>query len=265
MQFAQGVIALLIQGFTLQSIEISNLPQGLGMGITSLDKEVETIEAITISKNETEETIINSREFSNEVPSKLSPQTEPTAQSFKCDDIGRFAHPNDCEKYYFCFNRNETHIVFTCPNHLAFDSVTQRCVHNFAVCATVSKCTHDKRILPNANDKSTYFECKFRHLSQHFVLRKRNCAAGREFDAELGYCKSKYLNDDFPSDNSNSFEDSECEQVGIFTDYSNDFGYFECVVKSVSNGTLQLIRHSCPAFHVFVATKKQCVPYLEMK
>lgn len=191
-----------------------------------------------------------------------SPQTEATTQSFKCNDTGRFAHPSSCEKYHFCFNKNEDHKVFNCPNHLAFDSVTQTCVHSFAVCASAPKCTHDKRIFPNPTDKSTYFECKFRHLSKHFVLRKRNCAAGREFDAELGYCKSKFLNDDLPSDSSNSLEDLECEQVGVFTDFSNDFGYFECVVKSVSNGTLKLIRHSCPAYHVFVATRKQCVRYM---
>lgn len=190
-------------------------------------------------------------------------QTESTIP-FKCDNVGRFAHPNNCQKYYFCFNKNEVHKVFDCPHHLAFDPITRTCVHNFAVCASAPKCDIGKRILPNVNDKSTYFECKFRHLSKNVVLRMRNCAAGREFDAELGYCKSKFLNDDFPSDESNSSEDMECEQVGIFTDYLNDFGYYECVVKSVSNGTLKLIRHSCPAYHMFVQSKQRCIPYLVM-
>lgn len=198
-----------------------------------------------------------------EQTSQSSPQPE-AAQSFKCDNFGRYAHPNSCEKYYFCFIKNEDYKVFNCPDDLAFDPITQTCVHSFAVCAAAPKCTHDKRIFPNPNDKSTFFECKFRHVSKHFVLRKRNCAVGRVFDAELGYCKSKFLNDDFPADSSNSLEDLECEQVGVFTDYSNDFGYFECVVKSVSNGILKLRRHSCPAYHVFVATKKQCVPYMGM-
>lgn len=199
-----------------------------------------------------------------EQTSSLSPHTEATAQSFKCNDIGRFAHPSSCEKYYFCFNKNEDHKLFSCPNHMAFDSTTQTCGHSFSGCASAPMCTHDKRIFANSYDKSSYFECKFLHLSKRFVVRLRHCAAGREFDAELRYCKSKFLNDDFPTDSSNSLEDLECEQPGIFTDYSNDFGYFECKVTSVSNGSLKLIRHVCPKYHVFVTTIKQCVPYFAM-
>lgn len=199
-----------------------------------------------------------------EQKNQMSSQAEVIAL-FKCDNVGRFAYPGNCEKYYFCFNKNEDHRVFNCPHHQAFDPITQACVHNFAVCAAAPECKLDKRILPNVNDKTTYFECKFRHLSKKRVLRKRSCDEGREFDAKLGYCKSKFLDNDFPSDSSNSSEAMECEQPGIFTDYSNDFDYYECVVKSVSKGTLKLIRHSCPAYHIFIKSEKQCVPFITMK
>lgn len=168
--------------------------------------------------------------------------------AFRCDNVGRFAHPGSCEKYYFCWDIGGPHAVFTCPHKKAFDPMTRFCIYNFAVCAAAPKCNFNKHILPNPNDKSTFFVCKFRFQSKKFVLRKHDCAAGREFDAELGYCKSKFhiLDDDISSDgDSVSFEHVECEKPGIFIDYyhPNESKYYECIVKSVSSGTFKLIRH----------------------
>lgn len=169
----------------------------------------------------------------------------PLAQTaFKCDDIGRFTYPGSCEKYYFCWNIGGAHAVFTCPHRKAFDPMTRLCVHDFAVCAVAPKCNFYKHILPNPNDKSTFFVCKFRFLSKKFVLRKHDCAVEREFDAELGYCKSKFhvLDNDMSSD---GLEQVECEKPGIFIDryHSHECNYYECIVKSVSKGTLELICH----------------------
>lgn len=168
--------------------------------------------------------------------------------TFKCDNVERFTYLGSCEKYYFCWAIGEAHAVLTCPHRKAFDPMTRACVFNFAVCDVAPKCNFDKRILPNPNDKATFFACKFRFLSKKFVLRKHDCAAGREFDAALGYCKSKFhvLEDDIPSDgDSDSFEHVECEKPGIFIGHyhSNECEYYECIVKSVSRGTLKLIRH----------------------
>lgn len=167
---------------------------------------------------------------------------------FKCDDVGRFTYPGNCEKYYFCWNIGRAYAVFNCPHRKAFDPMARLCVYNFAVCSDAPKCDFNKHILPNPNDKSTFFVCKFRFLSQKFVLRKHDCAVGREFDTELGYCKSKshVLDNDVSSDgDSNSLEQVECERPGTFIDpyHSNECKYYECIVKSVSRGTLQSIRH----------------------
>lgn len=194
----------------------------------------------------------------------LEPQEPIKATApFQCNNVGRFAHPESCEKYYFCYDKHEDHKIFNCPNHKAFDPITQRCVYNFAVCASAPKCYIDnKRILPNPNDKTSFFECKLRPLSRSFILRKQDCAEGREFDADFGFCKSKFSDDDVPSDDSDSSENMECERPGIFTDHTTDYGYYECAVKSVSQGTLKLIRHSCPKYHIFITREKRCVSFL---
>lgn len=175
--------------------------------------------------------------------------------TFKCDSVGRFTYPGSCEKYYFCWSIGEAFAVFTCPHPKAFDPVTQLCVYNFAACAVAPKCNFDNHILPNPNDKSTFFVCKFRYLSKKFALRKHNCATGRAFNAELGYCISKFqfLDDNIsPNSDSDSFENVECERPGIFIDYyhSNEYKYYECIVKSASKGTFKLKRHKFTD-HVF--------------
>lgn len=167
--------------------------------------------------------------------------------TFKCDSVGRFAYPGACEKYYYCWAAGEAHAVFTCPHRKAFDPMTRACVFNFAVCADAPKCNFNKRILPNPNDKSTFFACKFRLLSKEFALRKHDCAAGREFDAALGYCKSKIhvLDDVIPPDSeSDPIEHVVSKEPGIFFEYyySNQCEHYECSVKSVSRGTLKLMR-----------------------
>lgn len=125
------------------------------------------------------------------------------------------------------------------------------------------RANNKKRMLPNPDDHATFFECKHRPSSHAPVLRKRDCAEGRAFDAELGFCKSKFSDDDVPFDDSDSSEELECEKPGIFTDRSTDYDYYECVVKSVSKGTLKLIRHSCPKYHIFIMKHKRCVPFFK--
>lgn len=182
------------------------------------------------------------------------PFSEPA--QFKCDRIGRFAYLGNCEKYYFCWDTTGSAFEFSCPRNKAFDATTQLCVYNFAVCATAPKCKQDRLILPNLKDKSTFFVCKWRHLSNKIVLRKKDCAEGREFNANLGYCRSIFPDDIVSSDSSDSSERVECEQPGIFIDLNR---YYECIVKSVSKGTLKLIQHKCFDHHVFHMDKNEDV------
>lgn len=173
------------------------------------------------------------------------------ASEFKCDKVGRFIYSGSCEKYYFCWDAFHEHAIFTCPDNRAFDPITRRCVYNFAVCASAPKCKPGKRILPNPNDKFTFFKCKFRYLSKKIVLRKQDCADGREFNADLGYCKSIFDYDSISSDSGDSSENVECEKPGLFIDYLDHSKCYECIVKSVSKGSLKLIRHECHKFKIY--------------
>lgn len=209
---------------------------------------------------------------SEQIPiDEVLPSNPVAPIQFKCNDAGRFAYPGSCEKYFFCWDKSDDvkkFRIFTCPHNTAFDPATQLCVHDFGVCAVALKCEHDsKRVLPNPDDKSTFFQCKHHHSSKKIMLQKRECAEGREFDAEYEYCKSIFAQDDVSLiDSSDSSEDIvECEKPGIFMDYSNDSNYYECIVKSVSKGSLKLVHHSCPRFHIFTMIEKRCVSLLKVR
>lgn len=197
--------------------------------------------------------------------STASPTTE--APEFKCDSVGRFACSHSCEKYYFCWDTTGDHAVFECPHHRAFDPITQLCVHNFAVCAAAPKCEVDRQVSPNPDDKTTFFECKLEEnddededSTETFEVRKHDCADGREFDANLGYCA--IVPQDDGSSDENSGEKQDCTEAGIFIDFSNESRYYECTVKSVSKGKLKLHHHKCPKYHVFSMEDKKCIPLL---
>lgn len=197
-----------------------------------------------------------------------SEQPSTAAPEFKCDSVGRFECPHSCEKYYFCWDTTGDHAVFSCPHHKAFDPVTQLCVHNYAVCAAAPKCEVDRQIVSDPNDKASFFECRLNESdddddesTETFEVRKQECAEGREFDADLGYCALIPQEDDGSTDESTA-EKQDCTQVGISIDFANESRYFECIVKNVAKGKLKLIHHKCPKYHVFSMEDKKCIPLL---
>lgn len=202
--------------------------------------------------------------FARKFNGKSEPSISKPATDFKCEHVGRFAHPGDCEKYYFCWDSVHDYAVFPCPHHKAFDPITQQCVHNFAVCAAASKCEFDLQRLPNPNHKSSYLQCNLNlpdvsaenHVLEiQFGLYEKNCARRGEFDAELGYCK---LLEEDESENDTEHEQSqmECKEAGVFIDHSDESRYYECVVKSV---TYRKLHQTCPNYHVFSMADKRCI------
>lgn len=187
----------------------------------------------------------------------------PTTE-FKCDGVGRFAIPNSCEQYYYCWD-TKYHAIFTCPRRRAFDPKTQRCVHNFAVCAAAPKCDVDRQLLPHPFDSSSYFQCSLVSPAKsdfypdiQYRLYKKICARRGKFDAELGYCKLTAANED-EDDSSESGESAnkmECKAAGVFIDYSNESRYFECITKNVSYAR---VHQTCPNNHVFSVADKRCI------
>lgn len=185
--------------------------------------------------------------------------------AFECDRVGRFSHPNSCEKYYFCWDTIHDYEVFKCPHHKAFDPKTQRCVHNFAACAAAPKCQNDRQLLPNPFDKSSYFQCSLISSDERaniyysdieYRLYKKICARRGEFDVELGYCKlTVEMEDDSEEDNGKSNK-VECTEAGIFIDHTDDSRYYECIAKSVSYAR---IHQTCPRDHVFSMADKRCI------
>lgn len=187
-------------------------------------------------------------------------RTSNHAVEFKCERVGRFAYPGSCEKYIFCWDKNEGFRVFTCPHHKAFDPNTQLCVHNFAVCAAAPKCEYDLQFLPHLNYKSSFFQCSLISSDQsesdiRFRLYKKICAHGGEFDAILGYCKLTTENENNSGEDENA-KKVDCKETGIFIDFSDDTRYYECIEKSV---TFARIHQTCPYNHVFSMADKRCV------
>lgn len=144
---------------------------------------------------------ISSNTFTVYIPLNSDEEIEaPTLDGpseFRCPHVGRFAHPSSCEKYYFCWDALHDRAEFTCPFDDAFNPKTQQCEMDFSVCDMAPKCEHDGQLLPNREDNSTYFECRFtKHFSdededdsaKNYRLHKEHCADGGEFDDDLGYC-----------------------------------------------------------------------------
>lgn len=182
---------------------------------------------------------------------------------FKCSRAGRFAHPNSCEKYYFCWDAIHDHAVFTCPYNKAFNPKTQHCEYDFSVCNTAPKCQADGEFLPNQEDKSTYFECRFMkpfsdedESDNQYRLYKENCDNGGEFDADLGYCKLTEEDEDDSSESEESANKVECNEPGVFIDHSDDSRYYECIAKNV---TYAKIHQTCPNNYVFSMADKRCI------
>lgn len=194
----------------------------------------------------------------------ILPTSEPTpapTPEFTCQSVGRFPHPESCEKYYFCWDTVHSYAIFSCPK--VFDPVSKRCVDNYAVCPLAPTCDADKQILPFPDDKTAYFECKLEKdknaVTPVYEIRKEECEKGREFDAELGYCRL-ITSTEWTSSESGSSERFECNGIGTYIDYSSETHYIECVVKSVCKGILKAVRRKCPKYTVFSAVDKQCIP-----
>lgn len=194
-------------------------------------------------------------------PVTAAPTTSAPTPEFTCQSVGRFPHPDSCEKYYFCWDTIHSYAVFSCPK--VFDPVSKRCVDNYAVCPLAPTCETDKQVLPFPDDKTAYFECKLEKdknaVTPVYEIRKEECEKGREFDSELGYCRL-ITSTEWTSSESGSSERFECNGIGTYIDYSSETHYIECVIKSVCKGILKAVRRKCPKYTVFSAVDKQCIP-----
>lgn len=178
----------------------------------------------------------------------------------ECKKVGRFAHPSSCTKYYYCWLNTGLAHEFNCPEHRAFDPISQHCVENFGVCSAAPKCNNDKEIITNPDNKWSFFECILKqNESNEFELHCKPCADDREYDDKLGYCKVASVNGEMLLDSDEFTDDSICGETGLFIDYEDDTKYYECVVRSVARGILKAIHHKCPMFHVFSMNERKCV------
>lgn len=179
----------------------------------------------------------------------------------ECTKVGRFSHPTSCTKYYYCWDNSGWPFEFTCPEHRAFDPVTQHCVINYGVCAMAPKCETDKQVIPNPDDKWTFFQCKIdRDDSNGFELHCKACAQDREYDEQLGYCKLTSTTGEMVVDSDELIDEVACGETGLFIDYEDDTKFYECVVQSVAKGILKPVHHKCPIYHVFSMHERRCVP-----
>lgn len=195
----------------------------------------------------------------NETPALDGPS------EFQCNRVGRFAHPDSCEKYYFCWDAVHKHAEFTCPFNKAFNPKTQHCEIDFSVCDAAPECEQDGQLLPNPEDNSTYFECIFTNFKKksdedesrnQYHLYKVHCDDGGEFDADLGYCKLTAEDEDDSSESDESDNKVECDKAGVFIDHSDESRYYECIEKNV---TYARIHQTCPDNYVFSMADKRCV------
>lgn len=204
----------------------------------------------------------NSSENTGDSATDDSASAEPSteAPAFSCQSVGRFVHPDSCEKYYFCWDSVGTYAEFSCSHSHAFDPLTKTCVQNYAICESAPKCQVDREIITIEDDKSTFFECKWHSdgLIGAFELRKHECVKGREYDPEVGFCKLPAADDDVPVDSEPS-DKFVCQERGIFIDFKDETKYIECIVKSVEKGILKTVHRKCPKKQVFSFEDMRCV------
>lgn len=204
----------------------------------------------------------NSSENTGDSATDDSASAEPSteAPAFSCQSVGRFVHPDSCEKYYFCWDSVGTYAEFSCSHSHAFDPLTKTCVQNYAICESAPKCQVDREIITIEDDKSTFFECKWHSdgLIGAFELRKHECLKGREYDPEVGFCKLPAADDDVPTDSEPS-DKFVCQERGIFIDFKDETKYIECIVKSVEKGILKTVHRKCPKKQVFSFEDMRCV------
>ncbi|XP_031617353.1 uncharacterized protein LOC116337144 [Contarinia nasturtii] len=220
----------------------------------------EYIDSTTAENNDSNDSTESQSSETTEATTTINiPTTSSTpVPEFSCTSVGRFAVPGSCEKYYYCWDAVHAYAIFSCSK--VFDPVTKRCVENYGVCPTAPKCEADKQVLPNPDDKSSFFECRLEKNSipSAYEIRREDCEHGREFDEELGFCKLISPNEWTSSEVTTS--EHECTRVGIFIDEKSDTHYYECIVKSVSKGILKSIRRKCPKYWIFSGADKKCVP-----
>lgn len=184
----------------------------------------------------------------------------PTPSEFKCPGYGRYPYPNSCSNYYYCWD-DTNYAVFSC--HKAFNPQSRMCGEDFSTCALAPTCETDGQVLPFPGEKTAFFECrkKNNHPGEE-ELRKQDCAHGREFDAELGYCKISAGYEWLAPPSDESSEQFECHGVGIFIDFASETRYIECTVKNVAKGTFKKKHCKCPKNMVFNWELKGCVPLI---
>lgn len=230
-------------------------------GSSSTSAEAQTTTEDAPQPTSTEEEEINSE--TEAIDSSEENIVSSDVNKFICAKVGRFVYPNSCDKYYYCWDtKSNTNAVFSCPE--VFDPQTKRCSNDYTLCKIAPKCEFEGQILPVPNDTHSFFECKSNsgEESNEYVAVKQNCAKGREYAPYFGYCK--LTSDDessvLDSDSSESLDGKPCEIPGVSIDFTKDSRYYECIVKNVAKGILELIRRQCPKYHVFSMDDEYCIP-----
>lgn len=143
--------------------------------------------------------------------------------------------------------------------------MTSLCGHDYSHCSLAPNCECDQQVFPVPGDTKSFFECRRNHksnpLAPAYEVRLENCAKGREFDTDLGYCRLE-TGDTTSSESNESTGKFECHTVGIFIDFTSDTRYYQCVVKNIAHGILKPIKHKCPKNEIFSGVDMICVPLL---
>lgn len=112
---------------------------------------------------------------------------------------------------------------------------------------------------PYPDDKKSFWQAKS-HKDKGVTtweLHRENCAIGREFSSDYGFCVEAEAQSAESIDSEQQFV---CRRAGKFIDYTSDTKYYECTVKSVSHGVLKLKERKCKKGEIFNGDEKHCVP-----
>lgn len=213
------------------------------------------------SESETTENLGSSNEYPGHTTEENSePTTQPYEKGFKCTAVGRFADPNDCQKYNYCWDLVHQHILFSCKGKEVFDPELGHCTDDWSKCSETPKCVADKQILGDSNDKHGFFICKNRGtvLAPIYSITKKLCDKHLVFDGELLVCvPDENSLEDIIEEERKKFE---CSANGIFPDLADEKKYYECILKDPIKGKFKTKKHSCPKDHVFNLQDLTCIP-----
>ncbi|KAJ8919296.1 hypothetical protein NQ315_003880 [Exocentrus adspersus] len=148
-----------------------------------------------------------------------SPVQCPRESQLSCSTEGKFAHPDDCNRFYVCnwnyiYEKYELR-QYRCPINSAYDEISEQCVESSTCNSTVPAftCTEEGYFAVEYNCKN-YYECKY-NADGVLVQNTKICGSFKLFDRELRKCRPRCfvdncpygvtVTDTFPNQNKNNF------------------------------------------------------------